>query len=217
MATIACKCGKCHISLSTTAPRVQTVCCCADCYNRFNVLHKQKDGPSPQNHNLPAILYSYENSMRIESGDIYFYKLDVNNDRPVNVASTCCNTYMLGFYAPYHHNCVVVPSSETSGGGKIINADLSSIKPNFISFRNGKEQFNDLLDRQPYLNDTPEFWFKGDTVESGFDGTGEWEKSLGDTTAKLQKEIVGLEGGKSFDELLEERGGKDSIVILKVV
>jgi len=82
MATIACKCGKCQIRLSTTAPRVQTVCCCADCYNRFNVLHKQKDGPSPQNHNLPAILYSYENSLRIESGDIYFYKLDVNNDRP---------------------------------------------------------------------------------------------------------------------------------------
>ena len=53
-------------------------------------------------------------------------------------------------------------------------------------------------------------------LKDGFDGAGEWEKALGDTTAKLQKEIVGLEGGMSFDELLEERGGKDSIVILKV-
>ena len=37
---------------------------------------------------------------------------------PVNAASSCCNTYMTGYFAPYHHNCVVIPSSE-SGGGKL--------------------------------------------------------------------------------------------------
>lgn len=60
----------------------------------------------------------------------------------------------------------------------------------------------------------PEFWFKGDGFEDGFDGTLNWEEALADVTTTLSQPIVKQPGGKSFDELLAERGGTESIVIL---
>ena len=117
MACIQCNCGKTRILLATNRPRTLTVCCCEDCWKRFDVLHQQRGGPKAQDRNLPALLYTFENSLVIESGDIYFFKLH-EGPCPVNAASSCCNTYMTGYFAPYHHNCVVIPSSE-SGGGKL--------------------------------------------------------------------------------------------------
>ena len=119
---------------------------------------------------------------------------------------------MTGYFAPYHHNCVVIPSSE-SGGGKL-DGDISEVAPNFMSFRKDKEHFDDLLERKPEFSGVPEFWFKGSSIEDGFDGLGEWEKALVDTTATLQEPIIGQPNGKTFQELIDERGGEDAVKIM---
>ena len=109
MATLRCNCGKTAIKLATTQPRSQTVCCCGDCFDRFDVLHKHFNGPKSHPPNLPALFDSYDNSLVVESGDVMFFKVTaLDRPSPINMASTCCHTYMMGYFEPYHHNCVAV-------------------------------------------------------------------------------------------------------------
>lgn len=192
------------------------LCCCDDCWDRFNVLHQYKKGPAPCQRNLPASFLTFENSLVIESGDVYFFRLRPFGSKfakpfgPINAASTCCSTLMMGHCAFYHYNCIAVPSPET-GGGKILGIDSTNIEPGLICGRYDKKRFNDLLKRQPTLIGKPEFWCK---VGKGFEGTGRWEKAMLDTKKKLQEDIIGLPGGKSFYDLVDERGGMEAVPVL---
>mmetsp|Transcript_12020 Transcript_12020/g.20047 ORF Transcript_12020/g.20047 Transcript_12020/m.20047 type:complete len:131 (+) Transcript_12020:328-720(+) len=128
------------------------------------------------------------------------------------MASKCCNTCLMGYFEPYHHNCVAINSPER--GAKIDGADCDATKYSFISFRHGKERFDDMLEREPQFKGVPEIWLKGEGMEEGFDGTPKWEERLMDVTSKLSEPAKGQPSGKTFDDLLEERGGKEGIVVL---
>mmetsp|Transcript_30790 Transcript_30790/g.74485 ORF Transcript_30790/g.74485 Transcript_30790/m.74485 type:complete len:219 (-) Transcript_30790:397-1053(-) len=216
MSTLRCNCGKTSIKLATTAPRTKTVCCCEDCFDRFNVLHTHYEGPKAHSPDLPALFCTFDNSLVVESGDVMFFKATpLEQPSPINMASTCCHTYLMGYFEMYHHNCVAVNSPEREGSGVTIDgACCSDIGYNFMSFRHGRTQFDDLLERQPQFKNVSEFWFKGKGFEDGFDGTSNWEETLADVTTKLSQPIEQQPGGKTFDELLDERGGTKSIVIL---
>ena len=154
MSTLRCNCGKTTIKLATTTPRTKTVCCCEDCYDRVNVLHERYGGPKARSPDLPALFCTFDNSLVIESGDVMFFKVTpVERPSPVNMASTCCHTYLMGYFEMYHHNCVAVNSPERfveeEGGVKIDGSNCNDVGYSFISFRHGRTQFDDLLERQP--------------------------------------------------------------------
>jgi hypothetical protein len=50
---------------------------------------------------------------------------------------------------------------------------------------------------------------------SGMNGSPGWQDAFGKASTKLQEPITKQEGGKSFEELWEDAGGADTLIVLK--
>ena len=110
----------------------------------------------------------------------------------VNIASTCCHTFLLGRHAGYDAQCVT-----TSSDFPVFdNAELKA--PNSRWFANQWDS-----ERLSKLNPLVAIWVQEDGSLTGEDG---WEVIYQDMKANMEREIPENAEGETFDELVESIG-----------
>jgi hypothetical protein len=130
MESIKCNCGKVQLKFPTHAPRVSTECCCNHCRQRLEYLARL-GGPSVPD--APLVASKWPNCIEIISGEdlLFAYRLNPTT-KLINIASSCCYTFLLGRHAEYDTNCVTT-QAETA-----VYCDLTegSIQPYARFFSN---------------------------------------------------------------------------------
>jgi len=112
MATVSCKCGAVNIKFATALPRCTSECCCDDCYKRLTFLAKQGGPALEHGHYMrtkPIMAHFFDNRMEVISGleKLRFFKLRPESG-VVNMASSCCNTFLAKENVRYEGNVVAV-------------------------------------------------------------------------------------------------------------
>lgn len=115
MATLTCRCGQVKILFpSTTNPKTHHECCCHDCRLRLTYLEEQ-GGPSVTISNKPMTVYTLDNKMVAQQGKdkLYLYKLSPET-KLINMASTCCQTFLMARHPDYHGSGTVATAPKVS-------------------------------------------------------------------------------------------------------
>jgi len=98
-----------------------------------------------------------------------------------------------------------------------VNCEKYDCDPMILANRKDKKRFENLFEREPSLSSVPEIWFRGSSIEEGMDGSGDWEETLGRGVAKLKEPVREQPKGKTTEELFENCGGSESVVVLKAM
>jgi hypothetical protein len=131
--------------------------------------------------------------------DLYLYKLSKDSN-VINVASKCCNTYLLCRHSQYHVSSVgTSPESAT-----ITGADKQKPVGRFNS---------NLLDEDELskIERIPGLWLNKDG--SGFTGDVGWEEALGAYLSGNRGDIPDGAKGETFDELVDYIGQETIVVV----
>jgi hypothetical protein len=196
-AILSCRCGTVKLQFPSQQARVSTECCCNHCYNRVHYLEKLGGPKVPTT--KPLLASKFDNRITILEGtkeNFFVYKLKPDS-LVLNIASTCCFTFLLGRHPGYDANCVTT-SSDFPIFDKV---DKTSLVPSSRWFTN---QWNPerLAPHKYYVG----IWAKDDGSLEGDDG---WEEVFAAQIAAMERDISPNAKGKTFDELVDWIGGTD--------
>mmetsp|Transcript_38315 Transcript_38315/g.83261 ORF Transcript_38315/g.83261 Transcript_38315/m.83261 type:complete len:217 (-) Transcript_38315:119-769(-) len=214
MATISCRCGTVKLQFPTRSPRASQECCCRDCHGRIAHL-ANLGGPSmpdvtiasADNRTRPATFYYFVNRITVLSGGdrIKFYLMKEGSTNH-NMASSCCNTFLMGHSPAFSGNTVGVPKEL----GTLSGVDEPNDGPLLRWFP--ADMPGEVVDGP--AGSMPSAWLLDDGKPTGTEG---WEIGFG----KMCNDVWGadvLEAedvGDKFVDLLEEykaRGKEVEIV-----
>jgi hypothetical protein len=120
----------------------------------------------------------------------------------INIASTCCHTYLVGRHSAYHGNAVM-----TMADAPVFTGLDDSRNKSLRWFVRDWDP-----DKLSVLPKMTTMWIQEDGTPMGdCDG---WEAIFQGDVASLQAPILEGTEGESFDELVESLGGSDSITIV---
>jgi hypothetical protein len=206
MASVACRCGKVELQLSSAEPRVSTECCCDHCFRRVRFL-EGRGGPEVPDR--PLLNSKWDNRVQVVRGrDLLFaYRLEPAS-QVVNVASRCCHTFLLGRHPGYDASCVTTASDFPVFHG----ADREKMKPSSRWFSNQwtperLARFQPLVGMWQVVNEEDGGGGGSITGDDGF------EEVLKAQLESMQREIPKGAMGLSFDEILAGIG-RDKILVV---
>ncbi len=199
IASFSCCCGKVQIKLTTRTPRVSTECCCNHCFARVQYL-AGLGGPSvPEK---PLLNSKWDNRVSIVNGGdcLYAFKL-THETQVINIASTCCHTFLLGRHSGYDANCVTTCSDFPIWNNVDLPFDASS-----RWFSNQWEP-----ERLARYSSLVGIWV--DESDGSIHGDTGWEEVLEKHMECMHREIQQDSQGETFDKLLDSIG-RDKIVVV---
>lgn len=198
VASMSCRCGNVRIEFSSSDPRVSTECCCNHCLARVQYLERLGGPTIPDN---PLVNSKWDNCVKIVKGRDYLFAFKLTPEtQVVNIASTCCHTFLLGRHAGYDGNCVTTSSDFPIWN----NADL----PFLVSSRWFSNQWDpERLAKYPKLVG---IWVQSDGSIQGETG---WELVFEKQLECIQRDIKQGTEGESFDEIVESLQ-RDKIIIV---
>lgn len=197
---MTCRCGNVQIDFATTMPRVSTECCCNHCFARVKYLEQLGGSSVPTK--VPLLNSKWDNRITVVKGrDILFaYKLTPMSE-VLNIASTCCHTFLLGRHPGYDANCVTTCSDFpiwTNRDGPFI-----------ASSRWFSNQWQpELLNKIPKLVG---IWVNQE--DGSIQGEPGWEEVFQIQVECMQREIRHDATGESFDDVLDAIG-RDKIIVV---
>jgi len=201
MATISCRCGKVELQFPSKTPRVSTECCCNSCRQRVEYL---ADMGGPIVPKKPLLTSKWDNRVEIVSGKDLLFAYKLNPETMVlNIASSCCKTFLLGRHEEYDGNCVTT-SSEFP-----VFHNAEGMVPVSRWFVNQWDKDRlEKCDRSLigiWVNED------GDGSLTGEEG---WEDVFQAQQACIQREIPPDAKGLTFDEIIDEIIGRDNVGIV---
>jgi hypothetical protein len=192
MASLSCHCGKVKLRLTSKSPRVSTECCCNSCFRRVKCL--QDLGGPPVEMDKPIVCIKWDNRVIVEQGSDHLmaYKLTPDT-KMVNIASSCCHTFLLGRNAEYDAHCFT-----TNQGPPVYNQHYVEIPPSSRWFSSQWSQ--ERLDKlEPLIG----IWVDGDGNLTGEDG---WEPVFEKQMQAMNAAIPSDSKGETFEQVLESLG-----------
>mmetsp|Transcript_11942 Transcript_11942/g.17293 ORF Transcript_11942/g.17293 Transcript_11942/m.17293 type:complete len:251 (+) Transcript_11942:214-966(+) len=230
MATLSCKCGKVIIQFPTAKPRCTTECCCDDCFERLNFLFKQ-GGPSIEHgifmRTRPITIHWFDNRLEVMQGSKYlkFYKLRPSSG-VINMASSCCNTFLAKENPRYQGNTVAVfeqdfgehsyedTANQYHQPRPVVHVhnikNMKASKPFIRMFPN-----HWLHENVQFLHPLPHVW-----VNDTGDATGspkDWETTFEEFMEKTSKPVRKNAPGMDFADLIACNGGNIEVASAKVL
>ena len=206
MATITCQCGKVCIEFPTTKPRCTQECCCNDCFARIDYLHKQGGPTMPdeiQKRLKPTTFHYFVNRLQVKSGkdQIKFFLLSDNGDN-YNMATKCCNTFLLGHSLKFSGNGVAVPVElNTLSDNVIAEKPLLRWFPADLAVEESNGINNDDS------NIPPRAWLNSEFAPEGTDG---FADNFGVVMGAWTKPVADEENvGETFVDLLNTYKARD--------
>ena len=202
MASISCRCGTVKIQFTSDTPRVTTECCCNHCFSRVGYL-ETLGGPKIPSSDKPLLASKWDNKVKItESGrdKLYAYKMTPETG-VINIASTCCHTFLLGRHSGYDANCV--PTSD----------DFSIFSRNSKRMASSSRWFSNQWDkdRLSKLDYIPGIWVN--EKDGSLSGDQGWEPIFEAHKAAMESDISQGAEGESFEEIIDSIG-RDKIKIV---
>lgn len=207
MASFSCQCGQLTIKFPTTKPRITTECCCNHCFARVMCL-EERGGPKVLK-DRPLINTKWDNLMTISCSNksvkenLRAYKMRDANCGVTNIASSCCNTFLLGRNPAYDTHVVT-----TMDDFVIFSSNYEKVPPSSRWFVN--QWSSERISHLPHL---PGLWVSNDGNVTGEDD--EWEQTFQaqlDATGK-EPPKKSEEGMITFDDVLDLIG-RDQIEIV---
>jgi len=204
MASVSCRCGSVTIRFPSKSPRVTTECCCDHCLARVRFL-EGKGGPKiPTDHEgdpRPLLASKWDNRFQVVRGrdKLFVYKMNPGT-MVVNVASSCCHTFMLGRHPGYDANCVT-----TSDDFPVYDVETELIAPTSRWFANQWDP-----ERLARFDPLPALWVVADD-DMALTGVEGWEAVYEAQTASMERDIPQGATGETFDDLVHSLG--DNVLI----
>lgn len=197
---MTCRCGNVQIEFPTAMPRVSTECCCNHCFARVAYLERL-GGPSVPG-KKPLLNSKWDNRITVVKGrdSLFAYKLTPET-QVLNIATTCCHTFLLGRHSGYDANCVTTCSDFpvwTNKGGPFVASSRW--------FSNQWEP--EVLNQFPKLVG---IWVNEE--DGSIQGETGWEEVFQEQVECMQREIQQDATGESFENILDAIG-RDNIVIV---
>jgi hypothetical protein len=197
-ASITCQCGKVELGFTSTSPRISTECCCNHCFARVEYLHSLGGPKVPSR---PLLASKWDNKIRVIKGreHLYVYKL-TEKTLVINIASSCCNTFLLGRHAGYDANCVTTSSDFPIWK----NADT----PFQVSSRWFSNQWT--AERLQQYSSLIGIWVN--ESDNSITGDKGWEEVFEKHMEKMNSRIPMDAVGESFDQIVASIGHENVII-----
>lgn len=198
-ASITCHCGKVELGFTARRPRVSTECCCNHCYARVEYLHTLGGPKVPSK---PLLASKWDNKVTVIRGreNLYVYKL-TKKTLVFNVASSCCNTFLLGRHAGYDANCVTTSSDFP----KWKNADTPF--PATSRWFSNQWTSERLKQYQPLIG----IWV--DESDNSITGDKGWEAVFDKHLESMNREVSKDAVGETFDQIVASIGLENVITV----
>ena len=198
MASITCECGNVTIAFPTDHCRICIQCCCCDCHEKHE-LAASNGGPSLKDDHInlekPLCGEMWDAKITVVDGEEYlgFNKLHAKA-ASTNCVATCCSNILFVDHSNYKGNCVLVfPEFVKMKGATHPHAPVLT-----TFYKDWPEKHQEKLD----FSDIPGAYFENGELR----GSGDY---VGAVTQLMGSFEIPPEGkGKSFEELLEKRGGQ---------
>lgn len=194
MASISCRCGDVVIHFTCDTPRVTTECCCNHCFARVRHL-EELGGPKILSNDKPLLNTKWDNKLIVEKGreKLFAYKMTPKT-MVLNIASSCCHTFLLGRNSVYDANCVT-----TGDDFPAFSDNTKTLRPSSRWFSN--QWGSERLSKLDYVIG---IWVnEKDGSLVGEDG---WEKVLAVHMTAMQSDIRPHATGETFEQIIESIG-----------
>lgn len=197
-ASITCKCGNVELGFTSRSPRVTTECCCNHCFSRVQYL--QKLG-GPKVSSKPLLASKWDNKVRVIKGreNLHIYKL-TEHTQVINIASSCCYTFLLGRHPGYDTNCVTTSS------------DFPIWKNADRPFSASSRWFSNQWTSERLKHYPPLIGIWVNELDNSITGEKGWEAVFKTHMEMMDQRIPMNAVGETFDEIVESIGHEKVII-----
>ena len=206
---MTCRCGKVQMEFTDSRPRVSTECCCNHCFARVRYLEEVGGPPVPSK---PLLNSKWDNRISIVQGREYLFAYKMTPTTQVlNIATTCCHTFLLGRNPVYDANCVTTTTTLTF---PVWSSSSTGSPMERLPFEASSRWFSnqwepERLAKYPHLVG---IWVREE--DGSITGDPGWETVFAQQLECMQREIAENAPGETFDAIVDGSIGRDTIVIV---
>jgi hypothetical protein len=198
-ASITCQCGKIEIAFTSKSPRISTECCCNHCFARVKYLYALGGSNVPQK---PLLASKWDNKVQILKGRefLHYYKL-TKETLVINIASSCCHTFLLGRHPCYDTNCVTTSS------------DFPIWKNAEMPFIASSRWFSNQWRPEHLAQHPPLIGIWVNELDNSITGDKGWEPVFKTHLDSMNRAIPTDAEGETFDQIIDSIGKEKLAVI----